>query len=56
MKVLGLSLITNMVSKEEDDDFITSHQEVLSTSKARSQAFQEYVCQLLAKIDTTQSQ
>lgn len=51
MRVLGLSLITNLVAKEEEDDFITNHEEVLSTSKERSKVFKEYVHQIIARME-----
>lgn len=49
LRILGLSLVTNMVSKDDHDEFVPTHKEVLEISKIRSQVFQSYVDDIISK-------
>ena len=51
VRVLGLSLITNIAVLEYGDDVVlANHQEVLDTGKARSPDMQKLVSTIIAKM------
>ena len=53
MRVFGLSLITNKCVTEYETDAMANHEEVLETSKARSQDLQQLVSNLVERIPET---
>lgn len=54
LRVLGMSLITNMVVLDYDMEATANHEEVLEAGKARSKDLQALVTALLAKIDLSE--
>ena len=51
MKVFGMSLITNMVVQEFDQDGLANHEEVLETGKMRSKDCQALVAELVQRME-----
>nr|XP_015220572.1 PREDICTED: purine nucleoside phosphorylase-like isoform X2 [Lepisosteus oculatus] len=51
LKVLGLSLITNRVTKDYEDTESVDHGKVLGVSKMRSETLQGLVSELVAQLD-----
>ena len=52
MRVLALSLITDMVTMDYRSDAHTSHQEILETAKWRAGVMQELVAGVVDRIGT----
>lgn len=50
LRVLGLSLITNMVVRDYDSSERVNHDDVLRTTQRRTQDLQKLVSQLITKI------
>jgi len=50
LRVLGISLITNKVVTDYDSHQKTNHQEVLETTRMRTQDLQRLVSHIVAKI------
>ena len=50
LRVLGLSLITNKVVAEYDSNEKANHEEVLKTTRCRTQDLQRLVSNLITKI------
>ena len=50
LRVLGLSLITNVAAMEDGDEFDADHASVLKASTDRAQTFQLYVSEIVSKI------
>ena len=51
LRVLGLSLITNMVVTEYNSKQKANHAEVLETTRMRSKVLQRLVTKIVAKIE-----
>ena len=51
LRVLGLSLITNMVVTEYESKQKANHDEVLETTRLRSKVLQSLVTKIVAKIE-----
>lgn len=50
LRVLGLSLITNMTVTDYDSNQKANHEEVLQTTRNRTQDLERFVSNLIAKI------
>ena len=50
LRVLGLSIITNMVVTDFDSEQKTNHAEVLETTRMRTEVIQRLVTKIVAKI------
>ena len=50
LKVLGLSLITNEIILDYESEASANHEEVLETSKARSQDLQVFVSKMVERM------
>merc|ERR1712002_663776 len=53
MRVIGMSLITNMVIQEVESSIFAYHEEVLDTAAKRAKAMQRLVTVYLSKLEET---